>query len=187
MSRFNITDLPLEGVKKVERQLLGDERGFLSRIFCASELATCGWHGPVAQINHTFTAKKGTVRGLHFQHAPFSEMKLVSCLKGHIWDVVVDLRADSPTFLQWYGETLSSEDGSGLLIPEGFAHGFQTLCDDVELLYCHSAAYEPNAEAGINIFEPRLAINWPLPVSECSERDQAFPPLDVEYSGVARK
>lgn len=185
MSRFNVTDLPLTGLKKVERQLHGDERGFLSRVFCAAELTNCGWHGPIAQINHTFTAKKGTVRGLHFQYAPFSEIKLVSCLKGQIWDVVVDLRADSPTFLKWHGETLSNDNQSALLIPEGFAHGFQTLCDDVELIYCHSAPYEPKAEAGINILESRLAINWPLPISECSARDQAFPRLDAEYSGVS--
>jgi dTDP-4-dehydrorhamnose 3,5-epimerase len=109
----------------------------------------------------------------------------VSCLKGQIWDVVVDIRADSPTFLHWHGETLTNVNQSALLIPEGFAHGFQTLCDDVELLYCHSAPYEPKYEAGINILEPRLAINWPLPISECSERDRAFPDLDTQYSGVA--
>jgi|TARA_R110002124_G_scaffold239475_4_gene404638 dTDP-4-dehydrorhamnose 3,5-epimerase len=187
VSRFSITNLPLAGLKKVERQQVGDERGFLSRVFCAAELAKCGWHGPIAQINHTYTAKKGSVRGLHFQHPPFSEIKLVSCLKGQIWDVVVDLRADSPTFLHWHGENLSNENGSALLIPEGFAHGFQALTDDVELLYCHSAAYDAKAEAGINVLEPRLAINWPLPISECSARDQAFPFLGVEYSGVVLK
>tara|TARA_R110002012_G_scaffold296341_1_gene493619 strand:+ start:2509 stop:3072 length:564 start_codon:yes stop_codon:yes gene_type:complete len=187
VSRFNVTDLPLAGLKKVERQLLGDERGFLSRVFCSIQLSKCGWHKPIAQINHTYTAKKGTVRGLHFQHPPFSEIKLVSCLKGKVWDLAVDLRADSPTFLHWHAEMLSHENSSALLIPQGFAHGFQTLTDDVELLYCHSAAYAPKAEAGINVLEPRLAINWPLPISECSARDQAFPFLDDEYSGVVLK
>jgi dTDP-4-dehydrorhamnose 3,5-epimerase len=187
VNRFNVTDLPLAGLIKLERQLLGDERGFLSRVFCASELSKCGWHGSIAQINYTYTAKKGTVRGLHFQYPPFSEIKLVSCLKGQVWDVVVDLRADSPTFLHWHAEVLSHENGSALLIPEGFAHGFQTLTDDVELLYCHSTVYAPKAEAGINRLEPRLAINWPLPISECSARDQAFSFLDDEYSGVVLK
>lgn len=187
MNRFSITELPLAGLKKIKRQRLGDERGFFTRVFCAAELEKCGWQGPVAQINHTYTAKKGTVRGFHFQQPPFSEIKLVSCLKGQVWDVVVDLRADSETFLQWHTETLTDTNDSALLIPEGFAHGFQTLCDEVELLYCHSAAYAPQAEAGINILEPRLGINWPLPISECSARDEAFLLLDAEYSGVVLK
>lgn len=184
MSLFAITDLSLAGLKRIDRQRLGDQRGFLSRLFCATELAKCGWHQPVVQINHTYTVKKGTVRGLHYQHPPYAEMKLISCLQGDIFDVVVDLRADSPTFLQWHGEQLSAENGRALLIPEGFAHGFQTLSDDVQLLYCHSAAYQPNAEAGVNVSEPRLAIDWPLPISECSPRDQAFPLLDKHYSGI---
>ena len=174
-------------LKKIERQLLRDERGFLSRVFCAAELSACGWHVPVSQINHTYTAKKGTVRGLHFQHPPFSEIKLVSCLQGQVWDVVVDLRADSDTFLQWHAENLTSSNGSALLIPEGFAHGFQTMCDDVELLYCHSEAYRPKAEAGLNLLDPLLSINWPIPISECSTRDKAFSLLDAEYAGVVLK
>jgi dTDP-4-dehydrorhamnose 3,5-epimerase len=187
VNRFNVTDLPLAGLKKVERQRLGDDRGFLSRVFCASELSKCDWNGPIVQINHTFTAKKGTVRGLHYQKPPFSEVKLVSCLKGEVWDVAVDLRANSDTFLQWHAEMLSRDNGRALLIPQGFAHGFQALSDDVELLYCHSAAYAPKAEAGINMLEPSLAINWPLTISECSARDQAFSFLDAEYSGVVLK
>ncbi|OUR60343.1 dTDP-4-dehydrorhamnose 3,5-epimerase [Colwellia sp. 39_35_sub15_T18] len=182
MSRFTVTDLPLAGLKLIERQVLDDQRGFFSRLFCAAELEKCGWHQPIAQINHTYSAKKGTVRGLHFQHAPFSEVKLVSCLQGEIWDVVVDLRVDSPTFLRWHGEKLSAGNARALLIPEGFAHGFQTLNDNVQLLYCHSAAFQPNAEAGLNILDPRLAIVWPLPISECSQRDQVFPFLDDQYS-----
>jgi dTDP-4-dehydrorhamnose 3,5-epimerase len=147
-------------------------------------LEICGWHQPIAQINHTYTEKKGTVRGLHYQRPPHAEMKLVSCLQGVVWDIAVDLRAHSPTFLQWHAEQLSAENGYALLIPEGFAHGFQTLSDDVQLLYCHSTAYQVDAEAGINIAEPRLSIDWPLPVSEYSARDQAFSLLDEKYSGV---
>lgn len=185
MSRFSISDLSLGGLKRIERQRIGDQRGFLSRLFCAAELAECGWHQPIAQINHTYTAKKGTVRGLHYQRPPYAEMKLVSCLQGDVWDVAVDLRADSPTFLKWHAERLSAENGCSLLIPEGFAHGFQTLSADVQLLYCHSATYEPKAEAGINIAEPLLAIDWPLPISECSQRDQTFSLLDEQYLGIA--
>lgn len=184
MSRFTITYLPLAGLRKIERQHFGDDRGGLSRIFCAAELSKCGWHQPIVQINHTYTAKKGTVRGLHYQRPPYAEMKLVSCLQGEIWDIAVDLRVDSPSFLQWHGELLSAQNGCALIIPEGFAHGFQTLCDDTQLLYCHSAAYEPSAEAGLNVIEPRLAINWPLTISECSNRDRAFSFLDDKYSGV---
>lgn len=183
MSRFFITPLPLIGLKRIERQRIGDHRGFLSRIFCESDLKECGWNQPIAQINHAYTEKKGAVRGLHYQRPPHAEMKLVSCLQGEVWDVAVDLRKNSPTFLQYHAELLSAENSVALLIPEGFAHGFQTLSDDVQLLYCHSASYEPSAEAGINIMEPRLAINWPLPISEYSQRDKEFPLLNQQYSG----
>lgn len=184
MNRFIISDLSIAGLKKIERQRIGDQRGFFSRIFCSEALKECGWQQPIAQINHSFTAKKGTVRGLHYQQAPHTEMKLVSCLQGEVWDVAVDLRANSPTFLKWHAERLSEENGCALLIPEGFAHGFQTLTEDVQLLYCHSVAYQPNAEAGLNILDPRLAIDWPSSISESSQRDQAFPFLASTYSGV---
>lgn len=184
MSRFTITSLPLDGLKCLQRQRLGDQRGFFSRLFCATELALCGWHKPIAQINHSHTASKGVVRGLHYQHQPFNEMKLVSCLQGEVWDIAVDVRSNSPTFLQWHAEYLSAENGKALLIPEGFAHGFQTLTDDVQLLYAHSEMYAPEAETGINILEPLLAISWPLPITESSIRDQGFPMLDTQYSGV---
>ena len=125
MKRLAIADLPLAGLKRIERQRLGDARGFLSRLFCAEELAAAGWSKPIAQINQTFTAKRGTVRGLHFQYPPHAEMKLVSCLRGEVWDVAVDVRAGSKTFLRWHAERLSADNGCALLIPEGFAHGFQ--------------------------------------------------------------
>src|SRR5690554_6695588 len=107
MSRFTVTNLPLAGLKRVQRQRLGDNRGFLARLFCAEELAAAGWTQPIAQINHTFTAKQGTVRGMHFQRPPHAEMKLVSCIRGEVWDVAVDLRVGSPTFLHWHAERLS--------------------------------------------------------------------------------
>lgn len=184
MSRFAITELPLSGLKLVGRQRLGDSRGFLSRLFCAEELASAGWAKGLAQINHTFTARSGTVRGMHYQNPPHAEMKLVTCLRGEVWDVAVDLRAGSPTFLHWHAERLSAENGHALLIPEGFAHGFQALTDDVELLYCHSAAYAANAEAGLNSLDPLLAIRWPLPINELSIRDSQHPLLDEQFAGV---
>lgn len=184
MSRFAVTDMPLAGLKLVARQRLGDSRGFLSRLFCADELAAAGWVKPIAQINHTYTAKRGTVRGMHFQRPPHAEMKLVSCIRGEVWDVAVDVRAGSPTFLQWHAERLSAENGRALLIPEGFAHGFQTLSDDAELLYCHSAAYVAQAEGGLNPTDPRLGIAWPLAITELSARDAGHLPVGDTFHGV---
>ncbi len=184
MTRFVVTDTPLAGVKRVQRQRLGDARGHLSRLFCADELAAAGWDVPIAQINHTLTARQGTVRGLHWQHPPHAELKLVSCLRGEVWDVAVDLRRGSPTFLHWHAERLSADNGVALLIPRGCAHGFQTLSDDVEMLYGHSAAHAAAAEGGLHPLDPRLALAWPLPVGGLSPRDagQAF--IGTDFQGV---
>lgn len=185
MSRFETTDTPLAGLRRVQRQRLGDSRGFLARLFCADELAAAGFDRPIAQINHTFTAQRGTVRGLHFQRPPFAEVKLVSCLRGEVWDVAVDLREGSPTFLRWHAERLSADNGQALLIPEGFAHGFQALTDEVELLYCHSVAYAAQAEAGLNPHDPMLMLSWPLPVVELSARDASHPLITDAFRGIA--
>lgn len=184
MNRLTIKDLSLAGMKRVQRLPIGDERGFLARLFCAEELSTTGWDTPIAQINHTYTAKKGTVRGMHFQSPPHAEMKLVSCIRGEVWDVAVDLRHSSPTFLHWYAEKLSVQNGCALMIPKGFAHGFQALSNDVELVYCHSAPYTPESEAGLHPLEPRLAIAWPLPVIELSPRDNRHAMLTDAFEGV---
>lgn len=197
MSSFIIHSTPLAKLRVVERQKLGDSRGFLSRLFCTEELQSAGWVAPVAQINHTLTQKRGTVRGMHFQNAPHAEAKLVSCIRGAVYDVAVDVRAGSPTFLQWYGQELSASNCMALLIPEGFAHGFQALEDDCELLYLHSTAYAPAAEAALNALDPRLAITWPLPITERSMRDtqhpmlystatnSANPSVNASFSGVS--
>lgn len=148
MSRLSIHDTPLVGVKLIQRQRAGDQRGFLDRLFCADELAAAGWDIPIAQINHTYTRRAGTVRGMHFQFPPHAEKKLVTCLKGAIQDVAVDLRPDSPTFLQWHAEELSPDNQRSLLLPEGVAHGFQALVEGVEMLFCHSAPYAPEPSGG---------------------------------------
>jgi len=184
MNRFTVTNLPLDGMKRVQRQYLGDHRGFLTRLFCAEELAAAGWVKSISQINHTKTAKRGTVRGLHFQRQPFAEMKLVSCIRGEVWDVAVDLRTNSPTFLNWYAEVLSAENGSALLIPEGFAHGFQALTEDCEMLYCHSMPYSALSEFGLNPKDPFLNITWPLDISEMSTRDTAHLMINNDFEGV---
>ena len=184
MSRLHVTDFSLAGLKRIGRHKIGDTRGFLSRLFCADELALAGWVKPIAQINLTHTKKKSTVRGMHFQHSPHAEMKLVSCLRGEVWDVAVDLRYGSPTFLHWQAQQLSADNGFALLIPEGFAHGFQTLTDDVELLYCHSAAHFLQTEDSLNPNDPMLKINWPMTITEMSLRDSQSGLIGKDFEGV---
>ena len=184
MSRFEFVDTPLAGLVIVERQRTEDQRGFFSRFFCAQELAAIGFTLPVAQMNHTLTRRRGAVRGMHYQHPPHSEDKLVSCLRGEVFDVAVDLRADSPTFLRWYGAILSAENRKSLFIPQGFAHGFQTLADDCELLYLHSRPYVAGAEGAVNAREPRIGIDWPLEFTDVSERDANHSPLTFEFTGL---
>jgi dTDP-4-dehydrorhamnose 3,5-epimerase len=185
MSRLTIIDTPIADLKIVRRQQFGDSRGFFSRLFCAEELSAAGWNKPIVQINQTFTQKQGTIRGMHFQLPPHSEMKLVTCLRGAVWDVAVDLRAESPTYLHWHAAELSASNECALLIPEGFAHGFQTLVEDCELIYLHSTAYAPTAEAGLNAKDPKLSINWPLNITAISPRDSEHKMLDHLFKGVA--
>lgn len=184
MSRFDFIPTPLSGLVIVQRKAIEDERGFLSRFYCGNEFREAGIDRQIAQINHTLTRKKGAVRGLHFQYPPHAETKMVSCLKGEILDVAVDLRRDSPTFLHWHGEILSATNRKSLLIPEGFAHGFQTLTEDCELIYLHTAFYQPEAEGAINIADPRLGITWPLPVSELSARDCGHEFINENFQGI---
>lgn len=184
MSIQTVENLPLLGLKLIERQRLGDARGFLSRLFCSTELALAGWEKPIAQINHTFTAQRGSIRGLHYQNSPDCEMKLVSCIRGAVWDVAVDLRANSTSFLKWHAQILSAENCHAMLIPEGFAHGFQSLTDDVELLYLHTEPYSPQSEAALYFDDQTLGIDWPLTVTEISERDKAHSKLTPKFKGI---
>ena len=148
-SRFDIFDTPLKGLNLIQRKPIGDSRGYLERLFCAEELQALIPGKGIVQINRTITAKHCSVRGMHFQHPPHAETKFVSCLRGKVLDVAVDMRQGSPTFLHWHAEVLSASNHKTLMIPEGFAHGFQALCDDCELIYLHSRAYTPGAEAGL--------------------------------------
>lgn len=184
MSRFNCFDTPLSGLKVVQRKPIEDARGFLSRFYCAEEFKAFGLNKPITQINHTLTHQKAAVRGLHYQQQPYAEIKLVSCLKGEIFDVAVDLRKDSPTFLHWHGEVLSEKNQRSLLIPEGFAHGFQTLSEDCELIYLHTAPYVKEAEAAFNVTDTRIGITWPLYITECSERDRSHPMIKNDFEGI---
>lgn len=170
---------PLAGVWSVETAPRGDARGRLTRLFCADAFAAAtGRALRFVQVNHTVTALRGTVRGLHFQHAPHAEAKLIRCIRGRVWDVAVDLRRDSPTYGRWHAVELSEDNERQFLIPEGCAHGFQALTDDAQLLYQHTAAWAPDHEAGVRHDCARLAIAWPLPVALVSARDRAHPTLD---------
>ena len=184
MSRFDIIDTPQAGLKIVQRKPIRDSRGFFSRFFCAEEFRQAGLGSTIAQINHSYSKNAGTVRGMHFQMPPHAERKFISCIRGKVFDVAVDLRKGSPTFLKWHGEVLSEENQRSLLIPEGFAHGFQALTADCELLYLVSAAYAPASEGGVNAQDPLLKIEWPLPITEMSDKDRNTPFLPAGYSGI---
>lgn len=185
-SRFDIQPTSLPGLNLVVRKPLGDSRGYLERMFCADELQDVFGTRRIVQINHTLTQTKGTVRGMHFQFAPHAEMKFVSCLRGSVFDVAVDLRKGSSTFLCWYAELLSADNHKTLAIPEGFAHGFQTLTDNCEMLYLHTAAYAPGAEAGLNPRDAKLAIEWPMHIAEISPRDAAHALIADDFEGVVQ-
>lgn len=184
MNDFDVHTLPLEGLCLIRQKVFTDHRGRFARLFCQSRLQVQGRRFDIRQINLSHTLGKGSVRGLHFQYAPHAESKLVTCVTGAIWDVAVDLRANSPTFLQWHAEELVAGDGRSLLIPAGFAHGFQVLSEEAEILYCSDADYSPAHEAGLVPEDAVLAIAWPLPVVNLSARDAAHPALAAGFAGV---
>lgn len=185
-ARFEFHPTTLQDVWRVSRKPIGDDRGFFSRLYCAQEFAAIGLAKPLAQINHSFSRQRGTIRGLHFQYPPHAESKVVTCLAGCIFDVAVDLRRGSPSFLHWFGTELSADNQESLVIPPGFAHGFQTLSDDAEIVYLVTAAYSAQAESGVNPFDPAVGIRWPETVSEISQRDAQREMLNpTEYAGVS--
>ncbi|WP_394560350.1 dTDP-4-dehydrorhamnose 3,5-epimerase family protein [Aquipseudomonas alcaligenes] len=183
-ARFDLTLTPLPDLQVLTRKVVGDSRGWLERVFCTTDLQEVLGNRQVLQINRTLTRRQGSVRGMHYQHAPSAEMKFVSCLRGEVFDVAIDLRPTSPTFLQWHAELLSADNHKTLAIPEGFAHGFQTLSDDCEMLYLHTAAYDPGAEGALNAQDPALGIAWPQPITEMSPRDAGHPMIDTGFAGV---
>ncbi len=174
----------IAGAYVVALEPRGDARGYLARTYCQKEFAGIGIDRTFVQCNQTLTATKHTIRGLHYQLPPASEIKLVRCLSGEVWDVMVDLRKDSATFLEHFSIVLSGKNQLAVLIPEGVAHGFQTLSDNCELFYMHSAFYAPEYERGVRFDDPMIQISWPHPVSVISERDQRFPLLSSDFSGI---
>ena len=183
-NRFNFRDTQLQGLRIIERKPMGDKRGYLERLYSEDEFTELLPGEKITQINQTRTNQRGTVRGMHFQYPPHSEIKIISCLEGEVFDVAVDLRSDSPTFLQWHCEILSSDIGKSLLVPEGFAHGFQTLSENCKMLYFHTSNYNQAAEGGVLATDSKLKIEWPLPFTYISDRDMSYAPIDSNFRGI---
>ena len=175
---------PLTGAFTIDVQPFQDSRGFFTRTFCEKEFSENNLVQHFVQANHSGTKGKGVIRGMHFQHAPFCEVKLVKCVQGAIFDVVVDVRAGSPTFLQWFGAELSAENKRMMYVPAGFAHGFQSLTDHAEITYMVSEFYNKESEGGIKFDDTRINIGWPLPVSLVSDKDMKIPLIDETFTGV---
>jgi dTDP-4-dehydrorhamnose 3,5-epimerase len=174
--KFSAT--PLQDAWLIDIEPLSDDRGFFARSWCRSEFTAHGLDPEIAQESISFNPRIGTLRGLHFQRAPYEEIKIVRCTRGGIFDVIVDLRPQSPTFRQAYGCELTAENRRALYIPKGFAHGFQAVTDNAEVLYRISAFYEPKAGAGYRYDDPAFGIAWPLPVAIISERDLSWPAFE---------
>jgi dTDP-4-dehydrorhamnose 3,5-epimerase len=179
-----ISPTAIDGIFTAETSLLSDNRGSFSRLFCDRELESALGGRKIVQINQSITATLGTVRGMHYQQAPHAEMKLIRCTSGKVLDVAVDLRAGSSTFLQWHAEELTPKNARMLIISEGCGHGYQVLEPDSELLYLHTAFYQPEFESGVMYNDPKLAISWPLPVVGLSARDQKHPAIPTNFSGI---
>lgn len=182
---MQLTDTPISGLQVAETELRIDLRGSFKRCFCTSDLADAVFPRNIVQINHSCTVQIGAIRGMHFQYPPCAEMKMVRCLRGRVFDVAVDLRRGSPTFLEWHAEELSAHNSRMFIIPEGFAHGFQVLEASSELLYLHTAPYNPSAEGGIRHDDPTIGIDWPLKTTDLSLRDQQHPLLNDDFEGLA--
>lgn len=181
---MNFTPTPLKGSFIIQLMPFNDDRGWFVRTFSKNEFKEIGINYEWVQMNHSYTASKGTIRGMHYQVPPYKEIKMVRCIRGMVYDVIIDIRKESPTFLHWYGIELSATQMNMIYIPEGFAHGFQALTDDCELIYHHSEFYIPNAEEGIKYNDPLINIQWPLAVSRISERDKNHPSLTENFKGI---
>lgn len=179
------TETILNGCYIISPEPQSDSRGWFARTYCKEEFSKIGHQKEWLQLNHSATFNKGSIRGMHYQLPPFSEIKMVRCISGAIYDVVIDLRKDSPTFLKWLGTELSADNKKMMYIPEGFAHGFQTLSDNCELIYHHTAMYTPGSEGGMRYNDEKLNIKWPLPVSEISDRDKDHPLLNNDFKGIS--
>ena len=178
------TATPLPGSFIVELQPASDSRGWFARTYCKTEFSQIGHQDEWVQMNHSYTAKKGTIRGMHYQKPPCSEIKMLRCIAGTVYDVIIDLRKNSASYLQWFGAELSAANKKMMYIPHGFAHGFQTLSHNAELIYHHSQFYTPGAEEGIMYNDTAIGIQWPLPVTELSDRDKLHLLIDSNFKAL---
>ena len=184
MTKLLLTPTLMKGLTLIARKPAIDDRGQFDKLFCLDCFEEELQKEKIAQVNHSKTNDIGTIRGLHFQHPPYSEMKIVSCIKGAVFDVAVDIRKDSPTFLKWHGEILSAENLNSLMIPKGFAHGFQTLTEDSELIYIHTQPFKKEYEACLNATDPNIGIEWPRKISNRSNKDKNQKFIDSHFKGI---
>ena len=181
---MNFCETKLKGAYVIDLNPLIDDRGVFTRTFCKTDFREIGHKKEFVQFNHSVTHTKGTIRGMHYQSPPESEVKLIMCMKGKVHDVLIDLRQNSPTFLNWIGIDLSVGRSNMIYVPEGIAHGFQTLEDNCELLYYHTSAYSPKTEGGVRYDDDRVNIKWPIEVTNISEKDKTYPMLNAEFRGL---
>jgi dTDP-4-dehydrorhamnose 3,5-epimerase len=179
---FHQTPLPTARLIELEKRV--DERGFFARAFCTREFEAAGLTSSFAQVNNSVSLRRGTLRGLHYQLPPAAEVKIVRCIRGSLYDLILDLRPDSPTFGQSFGAELSAENRLMMYVPQGFAHGILTLADDTEILYFVSDFYAPGLERGIHWNDPRFAIKWPIAPLEISAKDESWPNFDYTFHGT---
>jgi len=184
MGGMKLSATPLAGMYEIRTSPFSDARGRFTRLFCEQALAPIRPNLHFTQINLSETRGIGTVRGLHYQIPPVGEAKMVRCVRGCIFDVAVDLRADSPTFLHWHALELAGDNDKAVFIPEGFAHGFQTLTEEADVLYLHTAPWTPAYERGLRHDDPRLSIAWPKPAMNLSGRDRGYAPIDATFAGL---
>ncbi len=187
MSNFKFSKTSLRDLKIISKEYKNDTRGYLIRLFCQDELKKIKYNNKIKQINLTLTSKKNTFRGFHYQIKPYCETKFVTCVKGKVLDIVIDLRKKSKTFLKYHSEIIKEEDSKTILIPKGFAHGFLSLVDNCKLLYFHTANYRPKYERGINLKDPRLKLKLKLKPKYISDRDKNFPLIDNDFKGIQIK
>ena len=183
MDKLSIKELSPNGAYIICPNSYKDKRGSFSRVFCKEELSKI-INIPFVQINHSITNKKGTVRGLHFQYEPDTEIKMIKCIRGSVLDIIIDIREGSSTFLECHYETLSETNMKMIYVPKGFAHGFQTLENNSELLYFHSEIYKPTNEGGLNIMDPLLNIKLPIDIMEISDKDKKLNYIDKNFKGI---
>lgn len=181
---MNLTPTKLAGAWVLENVPIQDNRGAFTRLFCVRELESILGAKQIVQINHSMTRSVGAVRGLHYQHPPNAEIKIVRCVKGRVFDVAVDLRQGSPTFLEWTAVELSPANNRAFVIPEGCAHGFQVLEEDSQLLYMHTEFHNKHAEGALRFNDPRVNVNWPLAPTDLSERDLNHLNLTENFKGI---